>query len=148
MTVAAQPRLCRCTFSVPTIPDSVPAARRRAREDFCAWGLDPRHPVVDAALLALSELLTNSVKHAAGSSPEAQVTLAFTLGDLLVAVHDRDPRVPCVPEAPHCDGSGGWGLRMVAGLAAEAHGSTGTRTDADGGGKTMSVTLPVLPAGA
>lgn len=142
MPVSIQSQLRQRIFTVPTVALSVPTARRRARAHFAAWDLDVEHPVVETALFILTELLTNSVQHTAHRSPTADIILALGPRSLIVAVHDRHPHCPRPTPEPHADGSGGWGLRLVAELAAEALGSTHTHTDADEQGKTLLVRLP------
>lgn len=142
MPVSIQSQLRQRIFTVPTVAVSVPTARRRARAHFAAWDLDVEHPVVEAALSILTELLTNSVQHTAHRSPTADVILALGPRSLIVAIHDRHPLCPRPTRAPHADGSGGWGLRLVEDLAAEANGSTHAYTDTDEQGKTLLVRLP------
>ncbi|WP_258528051.1 ATP-binding protein [Streptomyces sp. NBRC 110611] len=123
----------------------MPLARREVAAQLALWGLPRGSAVVDTALLVVSELVTNSVQHAADASPTVDVSLALGGGELTVAVHDRHPRLPQPVEVPHLDGSGGWGLRLVKALAAEAGGQARMPPDADGLGKTVTVRLP-LPA--
>ncbi|MGW1197248.1 ATP-binding protein [Streptomyces sp. NPDC002536] len=130
-------------FSVPTLPGAVPAARREVAAQLGLWGLRPEAAVVETAVLAVSELVTNTVRHAAEVSSRADVHLGMDRRHLMVAVHDRDPRMPRRPETPHLDGSGGWGLRLVEALATGAGGRTSIPRDPDGGGKTVTVLLPL-----
>ncbi|MGW1076047.1 ATP-binding protein [Streptomyces sp. NPDC002537] len=130
-------------FSVPTTPGAVPAARREVAAQLCLWGLRPGAAVVGTAVLAVSELVTNTVRHAAEVSARADVHLGMDCRHLMVAVHDRDPRMPRRVEAPQLDGSGGRGLHLVEVLAAEAGGRTSIPRDEDGGGKTVTVLLPL-----
>ncbi|MEV5507887.1 ATP-binding protein [Streptomyces orinoci] len=130
-------------FSVPATPAAVPAARREVAAQLGLWGLQPGAAVVETAVLAVSELVTNTVRHAAAVSAQADVHLGMDPRHLMVAVHDRDPRMPRRLHAPHLDGSGGWGLRLVEALAAEAGGRTSIPRDEDGGGKTVLVLLPL-----
>ncbi|WP_431047133.1 ATP-binding protein [Streptomyces sp. P1-3] len=110
------------SFTVDAVEASVPVARCEVAAHLAMWGLPRGLAVVDTALIAVSELVTNSVQHAADASPTADVALALGGGELSVAVHDRDPQLPQTVEVPHLDGSGGWGLRLVEALAAEAGG--------------------------
>ncbi|MEU5186711.1 ATP-binding protein [Streptomyces klenkii] len=130
-------------FWVPTLPGAVPAARREVAGQLGLWGLRPRAAVVETAVLAVSELVTNTVRHAAEASARADVHLGMDRRHLMVAVHDRDPRIPRRPEVPNLDGSGGWGLHLVEVLATEAGGRTSIPRDPDGGGKTVTVLLPL-----
>ncbi|MCM2577045.1 ATP-binding protein [Streptomyces meridianus] len=136
------------TFSAPTTIDSVPAARRRARSELAGCGLNIEHPVLGAALVVFSELVTNSVVHAAGHSSHFSVTITVRPGTLVIAVHDRHPHVPGLrPESAGHDDCNGRGLNLVAHLSAEAGGHAETVPDPDGGGKTIRASLP-LPAEA
>jgi two-component sensor histidine kinase len=133
----------RITFAVPTEASGAAAARRVAREILVAWGLDLDDPVVDSSIVIISELVTNTAKHAAVLCRQADVTLALTYGCLVLAVHDRHPHRPKALLNPHPDDSGGWGLQLVRDLAAEAGGRTDVPADADGRGKTVRVELPL-----
>ncbi|MBB5933097.1 ATP-binding protein [Streptomyces zagrosensis] len=142
MTVTKTPSLAHRSFSLPTIAASVPTARREARQLLVAWLLADEHPLADAALLILSELVTNSVRHAAVSSPLSDITLTLSPDALIIAVHDRHPTLPApLPEA-RPDGSGGRGLAIVAALADEVGGGLRVAPDEDGLGKTSTVHLP------
>lgn len=133
----------RLSFTVEAIEASVPAARHEVAAQLAMWGLPRGSDLVDTALLAVSELVTNSVQHAADSSPTADVAVGMDCEHLTVAVHDRHPQLPLPVDVPHLDGSGGWGLRLVEALAAEAGGKTSAPLDADGLGKTVTVRLPL-----
>ncbi|KNB50230.1 ATP-binding protein [Streptomyces caatingaensis] len=130
-------------FSVRTVEAAVPAARREVAAQLGLWGLGPGAAVVETAVLAVSELVTNTVRHAAEASARADIHLGMDRRHLMVAVHDRDPRMPRRRQIPHLDGSGGWGLHLVEALAAEAGGRTSTPRDPDGGGKTVTILLPL-----
>jgi len=119
-----------------------------AREILVAWGLDLDDPVVDSSIVIISELVTNTAKHAAVLCRQAEVTLALSYGRLLLAVHDRHPHRPKALLNPHPDDSGGWGLQLVRDLAAEAGGRTDVPADADGRGKTVRVELPLRVSGS
>ncbi|GAB2591286.1 ATP-binding protein [Streptomyces capparidis] len=134
---------CRLNVDLPTTPPSVPAARTVVAGALDAWGLTGDHALRETALLVLSELTTNAVRHAAALSPRMHVSVALADGALTVAVHDRHPLRPATPPEPHPDGTGGWGLRMVEALVAEAGGSKSVPADPDGAGKTVVVRLPL-----
>ncbi|MFB6678732.1 ATP-binding protein [Streptomyces sp. NPDC056390] len=131
------------SFTVAAVEASVPAARREVAAQLTMWGLPRGSNLVDTALLAVSELVTNSVQHAADSSPTADVAVGMDGQHLMVAVHDRHPQLPQRVDVPHLDGSGGWGLRLVEALTAQAGGKTSTPPDPDGLGKTVTVHLPL-----
>lgn len=136
------------TFTAATTTAAVPAARHRARADLTSCGVDPDHPILDTALLIVSELVTNSVVHGAEHSSHFAVTVTVDDHTLLISVHDRHPHLPG-PRTPVSDHEecSGRGLRLVAQLSAEAGGMAETTADADGGGKSICVTIP-LPADA
>lgn len=136
---------CQHSFSLPTEAFSVPRVRAEAAKIFADWGLTREVSAVDVALLALSELMTNCVQHASADSPFADVTLTEEAGDLVIAVHDRHPRMPRVLTQPHADHIGGRGLLLVQRLATEEGGATVMTPDLDGEGKTVTVRLPLRP---
>jgi anti-sigma regulatory factor (Ser/Thr protein kinase) len=138
---AGATRSCACTLR--TDPVSVPASRTLAAAVLEAWGLAAGDPVHQVALLALTELTTNSVRHAARTSPEMDITLSLTPASrtLTVSVHDRHPALPRAPHHPRPDGTGGWGLHLVESLAREWGGALSVAADPDGGGKTVRVRL-------
>lgn len=132
-----------CDFSLPTDPVSVPASRAIAGQTLDAWGFARDDALRATALLVVSELVTNSVRHAARFSPQVDVGLSLTDTELTVAVHDRDPYRPSPLPGPRLDGDGGWGLRLVMELAAETGGALAVRADLDGPGKTVAAHLPL-----
>ncbi|WP_354643082.1 ATP-binding protein [Kitasatospora camelliae] len=144
MAVADPPQLAlRYGLRLPTVPASVPEARRRVRACLAEHGLGPEHALTDTVLLVTSELVTNSVRHAAAHSPVVVVGLTVGPDELVLAVHDAHPSCPRALDAPHEDGSGGWGLDLVDQLATLAGGSLAAVPDRDAGGKTMVVRLPL-----
>lgn len=133
------------TFDVPTEPASPAAARRIARGMFGDWGLDLADPAVDSAVIILSELVTNTVRHTRVLCKQSKVTLSVIAQRLVVAVHDRHPLRPAALLSPHSDNSGGWGLQLVRDLAGESDGTVSMLADRDGGGKTIRVELSLAP---
>ncbi|GHH82409.1 ATPase [Streptomyces sulfonofaciens] len=130
-----------CDFSLPTDPVSVSASRAIAGQTLDAWGFARGDALRETALLVLSELVTNSVRHAAALSPQVDIGLSLTDGELTVAVHDRHPHRPVPLPGPRADGDGGWGLRLVSDLAAGTGGAMAVRADRDGPGKTVAARL-------
>ena len=96
------------------------AERARVARAFVGGVLGPGHPCGDDAVLLVSELFGNSVRHSRSGAAGGTVTVAVRVGDGLVWVEVTDRSGPEVPEL-HCagrDAEGGRGLQMVAGLAA------------------------------
>ncbi|MEU3981415.1 ATP-binding protein [Streptomyces sp. NPDC026672] len=125
----------RHVLTVPAGPGAVRLARETAELALVEWGIGLRHPAVDPALLILSELVANSVRHAADLSPEVTVVYAAGRDCLALAVHDRHPY------RPPLHGTGGLGTvrELVAGLG----GTAVVRPDADENGKSIWITLPL-----
>ncbi|HEY9372111.1 ATP-binding protein [Streptomyces sp.] len=127
----------RHVLTAPTVPASVRLARETAEMTYASWGIEPTHPAMGPTLLILSELVVNSVRHAAVSSPSLTVTFAAGEYTLAFAVHDRHPYHPgIIPSA-------GGGLATVAEVTAQHGGTCVLRRDADGGGKSVWITLPL-----
>jgi anti-sigma regulatory factor (Ser/Thr protein kinase) len=110
----------------PEIQESVTVAgraeRARIARAFVGGVLGPGHPCGDDAVLLVSELFGNSVRHsrsgAAGGT--VAVAVAVSAGGGLVRVEVTDRSGLEVPElyAAGRDAEGGRGLQLVAGLAA------------------------------
>jgi anti-sigma regulatory factor (Ser/Thr protein kinase) len=85
-------------------------ARRAAEQHAVAY---PR-PVVDALMLLVSELVTNSVRHS-GLGPRDSITLSVRLepGRIRVEVTDGGQGFDCAGPVSDPDGNGSWGLRLV-----------------------------------
>ncbi|WKK21907.1 ATP-binding protein [Streptomyces olivoreticuli] len=140
MTAAVSGRCLQ--FRVPATAAAVALARGEVAAQLGLWGLPGQTNVAQVAVLAVSELVTNTVRHAA-TAEAAQVRLGLDAGQLTLAVHDRDPRMPRRVPCPAPEEEGGRGLALVQALAAEAGGQTAVPRDADGLGKTVTVRLPV-----
>ncbi|MER6383444.1 ATP-binding protein [Streptomyces sp. NPDC001250] len=128
-------------LTLPTIPAAVRVARETAEQTLVEWGIGLRHPTVDPALLILSELVANSVRHAAVLSPKITVFYAAGPDCFVFAVHDRHPYQPPLYGAVAGTGSGGLGtvMELVLGLG----GTAVVRADPDGKGKSIWITLPL-----
>nr|WP_202502183.1 ATP-binding protein [Streptomyces sp. SID5785] len=96
------------------------------------WHLEP---LVDLAVLGVTELLTNVHRHA-GPDKMCTVEIELARERLTVSVHDRDPRLPAVRDADPL-ATCGRGLAMVAALSE----SWGVRPQ-DGRGKVVWFALP------
>ena len=79
----------------PAVPSSVPAARDWARLELVRHGCDDAR--VEAAVLLVSELATNAVRHT--STNRFIVCLDPTPDGISIAVHDHDPTDPRPPGA-------------------------------------------------
>ncbi|WP_030886473.1 ATPase [Streptomyces sp. NRRL F-5053] len=131
----------RHVLTVPTMPSAVRIARETAEQALAEWGISRRHPAIDPALLILSELVTNSVRHAAVASPQTTVIYAASQDTFAFGVHDRRPYQPALYGA--AVNAGGGGLATVVELTLGLSGTAVVRGDADGGGKSIWITLPL-----
>ncbi|MEU0437481.1 ATP-binding protein [Streptomyces sp. NPDC006290] len=131
----------RHVLTLPTEPSAVRLSRQSAERTLTEWGISLRHPTVDPALLILGELVTNSVRHAAVLSPEVTVIYAAGEDCLAFAVHDRHPHQP--PLYASVTDSGTGGLATVMELTLGLGGTAVVRSDADGKGKSIWITLPL-----
>lgn len=96
------------------------AERARVARAFVDGVLGPRHPCTDDAVLLVSELFGNSVRHSGSGTAGETVTISVRAGDGLVRVEVTDRSGLGVPELHLSEGDAedGWGLGLVAGLAA------------------------------
>jgi anti-sigma regulatory factor (Ser/Thr protein kinase) len=97
-------------------PASVAVARRRVADDLSEAGIFDA--AVGDAVLVVSELLSNSVRHAR-ALPGANVQVAWAVGDDAVEVAVSDGGAPTSPVRAHATVSslGGRGLDIVDYLA-------------------------------
>ncbi|MFD4539161.1 SpoIIE family protein phosphatase [Streptomyces bauhiniae] len=93
-------------------PREVSRARHLVRELLLKWGLPQ---AVDTALLLVSEVVTNAVRHGGRGSVGLRVVRA---GDLLFEVTDEEPELPDMRTAGP-DDEAGRGLGVVGRLAKE-----------------------------
>jgi anti-sigma regulatory factor (Ser/Thr protein kinase) len=96
------------------------AERAWAARSFVSEVLGPGHPCGDVAVLLVSEIFGNSVRHSGSGAPGGTVTVAVRAGDGVVRVEVTDRAGPGTPELRPAgrDAEGGRGLQLVAGLAA------------------------------
>jgi anti-sigma regulatory factor (Ser/Thr protein kinase) len=94
------------------------AERARAARRFVSEVLGPGHPCGDVAVLLVSEVFGNSVRHSGSAAPGE--TVAVIAGDGVVRVEVTDRAGAGTPELRPAsrDAQGGRGLQLVAGLAA------------------------------
>lgn len=121
----------RCELKLEAAPSRFGQVRRIVQAQLRYWRLDP---LVDPAVLGLTELLANVHKHARPDK-KCTVGMAYLPGRLIVSVHDTDPRLP-EAGATETLSTGGRGLDIVAALSGE----WGAGPD-EGGGKTVWFTL-------
>jgi len=96
------------------------AERARIAREFVEGVLGPGHPCRDVAVLLVSEMFGNSVRHSGSGAPGETVTVAVRAGDGVVRVEVTDRSGPGVPRLTPAawDAEGGRGLQLVARLAA------------------------------
>jgi anti-sigma regulatory factor (Ser/Thr protein kinase) len=96
------------------------AERARAARAFVSEVLGAGHPCGDVAVLLVSEIFSNSVRHSGSGAAGETVTVAVRAGDGIVRVEVTDRAGPGTPELRPAarDAEGGRGLQLVAALAA------------------------------
>ena len=96
------------------------AERARLARSFVGGVLGPGHPCGDAAVLLVSELFGNSVRHSGSGAPGETVTVAVKMVNDVIRVEVTDRSGPGVPEPRPAgsDAEDGRGLHLVARLAA------------------------------
>jgi anti-sigma regulatory factor (Ser/Thr protein kinase) len=94
--------------------------RARAARAWVSEVLGPGHPCGDVAVLLVSEIFSNSVRHSGSGAAGETVTVAVRAGGGVVRVEVTDRAGPGTPELRPAsrDAEGGRGLQLVAGLAA------------------------------
>jgi anti-sigma regulatory factor (Ser/Thr protein kinase) len=105
-----------CRVRLATGPAAPAEARRRVRDAIRSWQV----PVdLDAALLLVSELVTNAIRHEAGQEAQpVMLAIASSRGRLRVDVYDTSRSLPAVAEVP-ADAETGRGLLLVETLSDE-----------------------------
>jgi anti-sigma regulatory factor (Ser/Thr protein kinase) len=98
-------------LKLPAAAQAVRLARQAARDALAGWQLED---LAEPAVLIVSELVTNAVRHAGKTGT---ITLELTSAGtcLHVEVLDADPRWPQLRSLDDCDESG-FGLILVAAL--------------------------------
>ncbi|MFJ8788783.1 ATP-binding protein [Streptomyces sp. NPDC102462] len=97
-------------WTFPAQPGSVRTARRAVRDQLRDWGLDS---LADLSALLVSELVTNSLRHATGPIGVRLVRSANLGATLRVEVSDPLPDLPR-ERVPRPDDESGRGLQLVA----------------------------------
>lgn len=98
------------SWSLPQSPSSVPRARRLAGGQLAFWGFGEHREIAE---LLVSELVTNALRHGAGS---IRLGLRARNGLLRFEVEDADGKIPRV-RRPSDGDEGGRGLRLVSMLS-------------------------------
>ncbi|MFF8432419.1 ATP-binding protein [Streptomyces sp. NPDC016566] len=122
---------------------SVPKLRREASATLSRWHPPLPQEALDRALLIISELVSNTVRHTSRYSPRAELTLSFLDDSLDIAVHDGDPRLPVIPPSVHWHRTGGRGMRLVQDLVVEAGGRFEVRSAPGRTGTAVFASLPL-----
>ncbi|MER5717259.1 ATP-binding protein [Streptomyces sp. NPDC002132] len=110
--------LRRNSFRLPRHPASVGLARRRVRDHLAQWGHGPDDPALGDALLLVSELATNVVRHGLLREREFEVAVtALADGSCLIEVSDEGRHEPRPRTVSEWD-EHGRGLHLVEHVAA------------------------------
>nr|WP_308380099.1 SpoIIE family protein phosphatase [Streptomyces sp. ISL-43] len=102
-----QGRPMRSHWTVWRLPNAVKHARRFTARTLRSWGVVEE---LDAALLVVSELVTNATAHTQG---EVGMDLTLSADRLRIAVNDASPRSPVKPVSVSWESTGGRGLLIV-----------------------------------
>jgi len=102
-------------MTLPAAAMAASIARDTARRALDSWGLN--HVTEDAVLL-VSELVGNAVRHATNDGSDLELELASAGTVLRIEVRDADPRSPH-PRAPAGLDESGFGFVLVEALASE-----------------------------
>jgi anti-sigma regulatory factor (Ser/Thr protein kinase)/PAS domain-containing protein len=105
-------RPLRESWSVWRVPEAVRHARRYTRRVLRSWGLAEE---ADAALLVVSELVTNALVHTDGP---VRLDLTLVNHRLRIAVADSSPRTPIKPTGLGWEATGGRGILLVEAMSA------------------------------
>ncbi|MEU9287267.1 SpoIIE family protein phosphatase [Streptomyces sp. NPDC048275] len=105
-------RPLRETWTVWRVPEAVRHARRFTRRTLRAWGVGDE---IDAALLVVSELVTNALVHTDGP---VRFDLMLINHRLRIAVADSSPRTPVKPTSIGWEATGGRGILLVEAMSA------------------------------
>ncbi|MGC5011437.1 ATP-binding protein [Streptosporangium sp. DT93] len=125
------------SVDLPGIRESV----SRARSEVRAW-LGADHPAIDDVVLAVSELVTNAIRHS-DSACRDFIGLTVAATNEIIYVHVNDPG--SLLSGPHVrkevDAEDGRGLLIVREISLE----WGTREHGHGLGRTVWCAIPAIP---
>ncbi|NGO71285.1 ATP-binding protein [Streptomyces boncukensis] len=130
-------------FAAPAQDASVPQLRHAVRDLLARQSAPVPEEVRESLLLILSELVTNSVRHAALLTPQIGVEVSLGGGWLRVSVEDSHPYRPkALAAVPDDETTGGRGLLLVKALTGEAGGVCDVE-QTGAGGKVIWAALPL-----
>ncbi|MCX5415392.1 anti-sigma regulatory factor [Streptomyces sp. NBC_00059] len=124
----------RYCFALPAHPESVAGARRLTRERLADWRVSG--DAYDAAVLIVSELVTNAVVHTA--SYRVVCELRFDADRLRISVQDQGHQPGGPRMSPTADGEHGRGLLLVDSMSA----AWGSLDAGNGSGRIVWAELP------
>ena len=132
---ATRERLAGCRLRRD--PAQVGHARLLVHESLARWGLDD---YIDYTVLIASELVTNALRHGAGT---ISIQLSRARHELRIEVHDQGAGRP-VRRHPGTGDEGGRGLEVIDGLIGMHYGHRGCTDDGTGPGKTVYVVMSLI----
>ncbi|MCF2526212.1 ATP-binding protein [Yinghuangia soli] len=127
-------------WTLPPVVAAVPEVRHRLRDVLRGWRIHA--DLEDTLLLVATELVSNSVRHAAVLTERVRVTLALTQGRIRLDVTDDHPFRPRALMDTDEDSEDGRGLLIVKLTVAEAHGVIDVLPSQTG--KTIRVRVPAF----
>lgn len=102
-------------WELPATRQAAALARQVTREVLTAWH---RADLEETAVLIVSELVTNAVRHASTGRPLVALRLEIAGASVRIEVHDDDPRWP-EPSTPDSLDESGFGFVLVNALASK-----------------------------
>jgi anti-sigma regulatory factor (Ser/Thr protein kinase) len=107
------------TLDLAARAEATPWARHHVRDVLSAWQVADEQ--IDMTELAVCELVSNAVRHAAAGTPEARVTLTLRHDStqLIAEVADPNNRPSLVPAQPSDEAESGRGLLILEAISKE-----------------------------
>jgi anti-sigma regulatory factor (Ser/Thr protein kinase) len=139
--IQPRPNRALVMWSWPPRPESIPQARGALTAAAVRWQVSP--PLVDLLRLAVTELTSNVVRHAAAVTDAVRVVLAVGPVYVRLDVADGSSARPRRLSAVGQDCEYGRGLTLVRALVAEVDGTTDLLLRVPDGGKTLRIELPL-----
>ena len=102
-------------MELPTTGQAAGLARQVTREVLAIW---QRADLEETAVLIVSELVTNAVRHASAGGSLVALRLEISGTSVRIEVHDADPRWP-QPSTPNELDESGFGFVLVSALASK-----------------------------